>query len=113
VRNARLDRVLARREPHLRRLRPLVGAVDAGDVGDRAGAGLGVEPLGVALLGDLEGVSTSTSTTSPSSNISRTSWRSLRNGLMKAVRTIRPASVMSLATSPMRRMFSTHAREPL
>ncbi len=32
----------------------LVGGADAGEVGDLAGAGLLVEPLRVALLGDLE-----------------------------------------------------------
>ena len=38
--------------------------------------------------------------------MSRTIFRSARKGLMKAVSTISPASAISLATSPIRRIFS-------
>ena len=49
-----LDAQRRRVDPYLRRLRRLVGGADAGEIGDPAVAGLGVEALGVALLGDRE-----------------------------------------------------------
>src|SRR5690606_13128918 len=55
------------------------------------------------------GVSTKTSTNSPSANISRARRRSARNGEINDTSTIRPASVISLATSATRRMFSTRS----
>ena len=55
------------------------------------------------------GVSTKISMNSPSSSISRTSRRSALNGEMKEHRRSIPASVISLATSPTRRMFSTRS----
>jgi hypothetical protein len=41
-------------DPHLRRLRRLVGRADAGEVGDASVAGLGVEALRIARFGDIE-----------------------------------------------------------
>ena len=55
------------------------------------------------------GVSTKISMNSVGWISSRTICRSARNGEMKEQRTISPASVISLATSPTRRMFSTRS----
>ena len=53
--DAFLDALLVGLDGDLGVVRGLVGGADAGKVGDLAGAGLLVEPLGVTLLGDLEG----------------------------------------------------------
>ena len=55
------------------------------------------------------GVSTKTSMNSPSGSNARAICRSLRNGEIKAVSTISPASAISAATSATRRMFSTRS----
>lgn len=55
LRDALLDAVLVGLDDDLGVLRGLVGGGDAGEVLDLAGAGLLVEALRVALLGDLDG----------------------------------------------------------
>ena len=65
--------------------RRLIGAVDAGEVLELAGARLLVEALDVALSATASGVSMKISMNSPSGSIARTISRSARNGEMKAV----------------------------
>ena len=97
-------------DPDVGRLGRLVGRIDAGEIGELAGARLAVEALGVAPLGlgergvdeDLDEVAVGRPSRGPSR-------RSARNGLMKAVSTIRPASIISFAASPARRIFSTRS----
>ena len=55
------------------------------------------------------GLSQYISIKSPCSTMPRTRSRSARNGEIKAVSTITPASIKSLAISPMRRIFSTRS----
>src|SRR3569623_205308 len=55
------------------------------------------------------GVSPKISTNSPAGTIARAIARSAANGEMNAVSTISPASVISFATSPTRRIFSTRS----
>ena len=74
----------------------LVGRVDAGEVGELAAAGLGVEALRVALLGDLERrVDEDLDELAVARRSSRASRRSARNGEMNDTSTMRPASTIS------------------
>ena len=87
--------------------RCLIGTVDTERGLEISGPRLLVQTFDVALFGaTLSGVSMNTSKNSPSGNMPRTISRSALNGEMKAVITTSPASVISLATSPTRRIFS-------
>ena len=104
-----LRRQRHRVDPDLRRLGRFVRRVDAGEVLDLAAARLLVEALRIALLGDRERRVDEDLDELALASRPRAMRRSARNGEMNAVRTIRPASTMSFATSAMRRMFSTRS----
>ena len=102
-----LDGAAGRVDADVGVLRLLVGRGDAGELGDLAGARLGVETLAVAPLALLEGVATWTRKNAPpaSSTIARTCWRVSSNGAMGLTTATPPCRAISAATQPIRRML--------